>query len=85
MYLSRTIQLSSGVPFVRGKTLEGAVGALLPLSKDLMKPKAALPKTDTVVSAFLLDKVRGNLPIFRPVPSGYPWCLISPLASIAHV
>lgn len=53
VYLSRTIQLSSGVPFVRGKTLEGAVGALLPLSKDLMKPKAALPKTDTVVSAFL--------------------------------
>lgn len=48
------------MPFVRGKTLEGAVGALLPLSKDLMKPKTALPKTDTVVSAFLLDKVRSK-------------------------
>lgn len=52
------VQLATPVPFVRGKTLEGAVAALLRLSKAFMRGASSrVPKEDTVVSAFLLDKV----------------------------
>lgn len=45
--------------FVPAKELEASLGAMAPVSREMLAGAAAVPKADSVVAAYYLDKVRG--------------------------
>jgi hypothetical protein len=72
--LSVVGQLVSQKPFVKVKALEGVVTTLVPVSKALLSG-AQLPKEDTVISAYYVDKVRARGEVCLVVDGGRRWGL----------
>ncbi len=53
-------KLAQHGPFLPGPALEVSISALLPVSKEFVAGPKSLPKEDTVVSTFYLDKLVGR-------------------------